>query len=98
MCCVQYKACSDAGSFSLDASVQDPDPATQLAIFDSVCTGDYVGIEGELESGLLGVTVRTHLGNRLNCVLICYCCGLVIAPDLDLAHQFWDFRLLMQAR
>ena len=43
MCCIQYKACADDNSFTLDTN-----PAvTDMAMFDSLCTGDYVGIEGE---------------------------------------------------
>ena len=43
-CCIQYTPCGDTNSFTLSTLVMDmPDMAMQ----DTMCTLDYVGIPGE---------------------------------------------------
>ena len=46
MCCVQYKVCADDNSFTLDQKAD----FQGKAMFDSQCSGDYVGIEGKLQN------------------------------------------------
>lgn len=43
MCCIRYTPCEDARSFSIDTMT-----TAMLPIHDSLCTGDYIGIESSM--------------------------------------------------
>ena len=68
MCCIQYTPCVDANSFSIDTMI------ASMSEVDSLCSLDYIGINGASGNCNQGAG---NVGNAVNKL-----CGPVFNPSV----------------